>query len=125
MYLTSNLPGLLNELAKYASNEEILNFINELDLVSRGARYGVILKNNKIQNAIKAVNDFLIKAYMSKLNQQLSNGEITQEEFEQKAAKFLQSFGSKIRVGYHHYDYSVEEAMQGQIRTEENERKKR
>lgn len=105
LYLTANLPGLISELMKYASEDEIAKFISGVDLIWRHSDDIFIFRNEKLKKSIVNVYEFLLKTYMVKLKQQLNNKIISINEFIEQYIQFAQSLGTNIKVGGHKYDF--------------------
>lgn len=73
LYLTSDLKGLVDELKKYSTKEEIMKFISKVDYVN-----ACRLRNSKLNNiekriihgfmikSYREIKKFLLKTYMSK-----------------------------------------------------------
>ena len=97
LYFKADLRGLINELRKYAKEEEIISFISSLDKV----QIFNIFTNKKI---VANIYSFLERAYKEKLTQQLSGDLITQEEFDEKYDKYINSLGSKVKILCRTYD---------------------
>jgi len=66
LYLKGNLNGLIHELEKYDSLDNIYHFIKEIDLIKRSD--GTLIDLTRLQN----ISHFLIQTYMRK---KLVNGE--------------------------------------------------
>ncbi len=104
-YLKADLMGLINNLKQYASEQDVLNFITDVDLVDFHSDFLFLLPNKKIKRSIKNSYAFLLKAYVTKLKKQVENGIITTDEFVEQSARYLKSLGTSVRVGGHKYKY--------------------
>jgi len=104
-YLKADLMGLINNLKQYASEQDVLNFITDVDLVNYHSDVQFLLPNKKIKKSIKNIYSFLLKAYVTKLKKQVENGIITTDEFVEQSARYLKSLGTSVRVGGHKYKY--------------------
>jgi len=104
-YLKADLMGLINNLKQYASEQDVLNFITDVDLVNYHSDVQFLLPNKKIKRSIKNIYSFLLKAYVTKLKKQVENGIITTDEFVEQSARYLKSLGTSVRVGGHKYKY--------------------
>lgn len=72
LYLSANLYGLIKELNRYVSYEEIINFIRCLDFLNNNLNNKTILifRMDTIVKRIKIINSFLVKAYLIKLKKE-------------------------------------------------------
>lgn len=103
LYFNADLRGLINELKKYTSEEEIAKFITGVDLISRHS-YDTF-RSKKLEESIINVYEFLFKTYMMKLKLQLENGKINTNEFIKQFTDYTQSLGSNIRIKGHKYEF--------------------
>ena len=67
LYMRSDLFGLINELKKYRSEEEIMRFLTDTDFLInnyplRDINY-IITKERKIRSSIGRVDDFIVETY--------------------------------------------------------------
>jgi len=104
-YLKADLMGLINNLKQYASEQDVLKFITDVDLVNYHSDVLFLLPNKTIKKSIKNIYSFLLKAYVTKLKKQVENGIITTDEFVEQSARYLKSLGTSVRVGGHKYKY--------------------
>lgn len=85
LYFSSDLPGLLNELKKYASDEEIMSFVSGMDFLVEHLYEEKILSQKAysymVDSSLKNVNDFLFMIYYRNLSSKLNNGKIKREDF--------------------------------------------
>ena len=109
LYLKADLNGLIEELKKYAQEDDIIHFIRRVDLVSGHSDDIFLFKNNKMKESINDTYKFLLHTYVKKMEVQLENGNITQDEFVEKTARYIKDLGTKIRIGGHKYEYLQEE----------------
>lgn len=72
LYLSANLYGLIKELNRYVSYEEIINFIRCLDFLNNNLnnKTMLIFRMDTIVKKIKIINSFLVKAYLIKLKKE-------------------------------------------------------
>lgn len=105
LYLSANLMGLVDNLKQYASEEDILNFINGVDLVCNHSMDLFLLGNDKMKTSIINVYSFLLQTYIIKLKKQVENGIITTKEFVEQTTQYANSLGTSVRVGGHKYEY--------------------
>lgn len=76
LYLSSDLKGLILELKKYTSEEEIITFISNMDFLLRRRREEIRGKRKVALQIMKDINEFLYKTYFTKLNQMFNHQEI-------------------------------------------------
>lgn len=98
LYLEGNLRGLIDELAKYSSEEEAMKFICSFDFVSQHYGDMFLFKNSFVQRKLYDVYSFLVDAYEEKLYQQACRGEINEQEYNDKLDEFIVSIGHKVRI---------------------------
>ena len=105
LYLNANLMGLIENLKQYANEEDVLNFINGVDLVSKHSSDLFLLSNDKMKTSIINVYTFLLQAYITKLKKQVENGIITTNEFVEQSTQYIKSLGTSVKVGGHNYEF--------------------
>lgn len=111
LYLNANLPGLIDELKRYASEDDISKFISSVDLISKRSHDIFIFKNKKIDESAKFVIEFLFNTYVIKLKQQLNDGIIDKREFIQQIKEFSDSLSNKVTIGLHNYKLYEKEKL--------------
>lgn len=93
LYLNADLIGLINELTKYASEEEVETFISEFDFLSKQKRSK---KQSTLEEKIKVsayhVTEFLVKNYSKKLRESLEMGISNRDQFEKELLWCMDSF---------------------------------
>lgn len=97
LYLTANLKGLIDELNKYKSEEEIAQFLTNFDFIVKYFRTKCWLDNIKIEKIrISLINmyNFLISAYINKLKEELNNKTITTDDFLKLSFEYIKSFSN-------------------------------
>lgn len=94
LYMTSNLGGLINDLRKYFSKEEILKFIASIDAVKPYLNEEKISKREwlKIKHLFQEINKFLILCYGEKLQNLYQDETIRKKEFDQFSAFLVTDF---------------------------------
>ena len=113
LYLTADLAGLINELKKYSTEEEITKFITGTDLICNHYNDMFLFKNKKIQISFDNVYEFLYKTYLVKLKQQLEKKEISVDDFVRKYTKYINSLGTSAKVdGYKYKFLSADKILQ-------------
>ena len=103
LYLEGNLLGLIEELKQYASEEEIMNFIANVDVINAFEIRDFIFKNKTIQRSIKNMINFLLKAHMRYLRNQLEEGLITEKECYEMHGEYVESFSKMLHFSIHKY----------------------
>ena len=111
LYLKSNLRGLIENLKQYASEEEVMQFITSVDLVSRHFTDIFLFRNRKMKESITNVYTFLMKVYLTKLKGQLTEGAITINEFVDQSTEYIKGLKTKIRFYGHTYKYMTVESL--------------
>lgn len=111
LYLNANLMGLIENLKQYSSEEEILNFINSVDLVSKHSGDLFLLGNDKIKESIMNVYSFLLRTYIVKLKKQIENGILSINEFIEQSTQYIKSLGTSVKVSGHKYEYLTEDDL--------------
>ena len=103
LYLNANLHGLIQELAQYANEQDIINFISEVDFLHNSND-----NNKKRERYLKSVYNFLFNAYTKKLEIQKQNGIITDEEYESRRKFYYDSFD------YTYDNKTIQELLEGE-----------
>lgn len=107
LYFRANLKGLIDELKKYASEEDIMKFINDTDFVIEHLEQKKVPSKEKklLNKAMHDVNAFLVKCKGRKiLKQHLeSKGAISQKDCSMQLAKYVVSLPYKVRVCKNEY----------------------
>lgn len=119
LYLNANLPGLLTELKKYASEEEIAKFISGIDFLCEHLKDKNLLPFEKsmITNSLKNVNKFLLSAYAIKLKTQLDDGILNINEFHKQITTYISSLGTGITIDKRSYEFLSIENLQENLKT--------
>lgn len=107
LYLNSNLRGLILELSNYSSEESIIEFILDVDLLLT-ANKGSKIKKSIIEEKLKSVNEFLCNAYFSKLKQKLDNKELDIIEVNSLIILFINSFKKEVKINDYTYISNIE-----------------
>ena len=112
LYFKTDLLGLIEELKKYVPEEDVLSFINGLDILNRYNDTKNSFKGKKSEYAIKAVVDImklLVKIYYDKEHKKLDEGEISTEKFYKNVNAYYYKILFSLRVD--HKDWEFEEFM--------------
>lgn len=93
LYLSANLYGLIKELNKYISYEEIINFIRCLDFLNNNLnnKTTLIFRMDTIVKRIKIINSFLVKAYLIKLKKEEMRGILSNDNVVIKFDRYIDS----------------------------------
>lgn len=105
LYLSANLYGLIKELNKYISYEEIINFIRCLDFLNNNLnnKTTLIFRMDTIVKRIKIINSFLVKAYLIKLKKEEAYNILSNDNM---VIKFDQYIDSLLNDYYNeNFDY--------------------
>lgn len=105
LYLKSNLMGLIENLKQYTKEEEILKFINEVDLVSRHYEDFFLYKNDVIKACLTNIYSFLLETYILKLRKE----SLSIEEYSDKLKEYILSFSKNIEIGNYTYECFTED----------------
>lgn len=77
LYLNCNLRGLIDELKKYSSEKEIMDFINKLDLLKKYKWLDKTSLNMQdkliLENILKSLNEFLFNIFSKKMVEDYNN----------------------------------------------------
>lgn len=97
LFFKADLYNLVKELKKYNNEEDIRNFIGDVDLLNKHAwRKSMLPSDKKIMNSrLKSTDLFLLKTCLKKLNFEKQNGIITAEELQNNVQSFLLLFEDK------------------------------
>ena len=97
LYLNANLEGLIDELKKYMSEDEIMKFIYKMDFVTKysGEKKIGLSRKKMINNSMQDISKFLIICYSKKTVQEPN---ISNEEFINKFAKFVLKLSFHPRI---------------------------
>lgn len=92
LYLNANLPGLIQELNKYSTEEEIMEFLSITDFILNHLddKKFKLFEKDMITNSLTNINKFLIKAYFKKL---------TYEQITTQLSNYVASLPSKLTSG--------------------------
>lgn len=105
LYLSANLYGLIKELNRYVSYEEIINFIRCLDFLNNNLnnKTMLIFRMDTIVKRIKIINSFLVKAYLIKLKKEEAYNILSNDNM---VIKFDQYIDSLLNDYYNeNFDY--------------------
>lgn len=102
LYFNADLYNLVQELKKYTTESDIINFICILDILSKFGYYKHHLLSvwEYLISYFNEVNKFLIETYTKKLRIEYENKEITQKEFYLKLNKYTRKMKKLPKVYY-------------------------
>lgn len=117
LYLNANLLGLINELKKYALEEEITKFISSTDFLTEHLRDTKILPKEEemIISSLTTLNKFLISVYAMKLRKQLDNGNLSISECTENLGMYVGSLSDTITIGKNIYNFFTPDDLQQQL----------
>ena len=95
LYFNANLPGLIEEMSKYSSEEDAIRFIINVDYIHKHKKiinkdmYHSLLKN-PVQKKYKDIYNLLLKMYIQK---KIKEKTLPEEAFTNEVAKFIKDCG--------------------------------
>ena len=99
LYLKADLQGLIREMQKYSTLEEITKFISNLDYICQHAEFTLGVKTKYIEAPAREVQDFLINAYTSKVKQQVERNELKETDTNKQILDYISLVGENYKVG--------------------------
>lgn len=101
LYLNANLPGLIQELNKYSTEEEIMEFLSITDFILNHLddKKFKLFEKDIITNSLTNINKFLIKAYFKKLLPHYKQKKLTYEQITTQLSNYVASLPSKLTSG--------------------------
>ena len=83
LYFKADLNGLINELSKYSSKQQVVDLINSIDYINKRVNYDRTKSNHErfIIHKVKEINLFLLNCYINKLTIEFKNNQISLNEF--------------------------------------------
>ena len=112
-YFKADLSGLIDELKKYAPEEEIAKFISSSDFIHNYLCKQPELENQDemIRQSFKNVYGFLLRAYINKEELNYNEGLISEETFIHKIAKKATLYDDFQTIGRKRYIYLKNEEI--------------
>lgn len=98
LYLKADLKGLITEMQKYRTIEEITKFISNLDYISQHAEFTLGVKSKYIETPAREVQDFLINAYTTKVKQQVERNELQEIDFNKQILDYISLVGENCKI---------------------------
>ena len=114
LYLRADLPGLINELKEYASEDEISKFLSALDFVEKFLNDppGLPFEDALITQSLVTINEFLLKLGGIKAGKMFMRGEFKNEDdFSNFLGKYINNIGFGIEIDNRKYFYLDEERI--------------
>ena len=105
LYLDASLDGLVNELRKYTSDKEIMQFIADTDFINKNMRLDKTNHTAKIMldKCFSRINKFLIACYANKVKQKVNENKISKEDLKYNVNVFVSTLGIRIKNGNYKY----------------------
>lgn len=113
LYLNANLPGLIDELKQYATEEEIIQFITDVDFIGTNLndKRDSLYKKKLLTKSLQRANSFLTTAYIKKQKQYVNAGIINEDELQEEIIRFVSSFNKRVTYGKKVYDAFPESVL--------------
>ena len=114
LYLRADLPGLINELKEYASEDEISKFLSALDFVEKFLidPPGLPFEDTLITQSLVTINEFLLKLGGIKTGKMFMQGEIKNEDdLSNFLGEYINNIGFGIEINNRTYIYLDEERI--------------
>lgn len=107
LYFKADLHGLVLELQKYISEDDVMKFITNTDFILKYVYEDRVrfIERDKIVNVLKTTINLLIKAYNFKLESEYSKGNIRADEFLEEMYGYCSSFASDLKIDGHNYKF--------------------
>lgn len=106
LYLNANLNGLIDELKKFESKENIMRYICHLDFINKYINDSnlFIMKKKFLAASIKYVGRFLLTCYVKKIGNEVKNNNCTINE----GIDYLMKYICKLGFCFEYGKYSFE-----------------
>lgn len=100
LYFNADLKGLINELSKYASYDDIIKFVLNIDFINTHIKdKNPSKKEQEILADIFVYNhQFLLKTYANKLKNQVENNIMDEEQMKEKLIKYTNPLGLSKKI---------------------------
>lgn len=106
LFLRADLRGLIEKIQRYAPREETVKFISQMDFLCEVFSGELSVNREKILDGLVYVYGFLLRIYVFKRVNQLNNGNITMNEFQNGLVKYIYSLGDTFVFGGVSYVYA-------------------
>lgn len=119
LYLNADLPGLIQELKQFSSEEAIIKFISDVDSVFKylDEKNFKLFEKGTIINQLKGINKFLIETYSRKLLLQYQQSSINYEQIIIPLSKYISSLISTLRIRKKDYEILSDDDLIESIET--------
>ncbi len=87
-YFNANLPGLIDDLSQYNSQEDIIKFLHNTDYILNVLDKAAVFRKNQVCSILTKINEFLSKTYMKKMYLEYQAGTISRKNMLTKIALF-------------------------------------
>ena len=105
LFFKANLKGLIEELNKYLSEDEIFSFINNVDFLNKHLKDDFNnIEKGMIENSIKSTSEFTLKLFIIDICNKYKNGEITANDVEIMLESCIKSVGLKVCIKKTNYE---------------------
>lgn len=108
LYFSANLYGLVQELTQYEDENTIMQFIANIDFLSKHLLETHLLasEKNMFTSKLKSVYKFLLSCYIKKLKIDFDNGILNNEQLSISLSIFLDKMGTTVRSGKTRYVFT-------------------
>ena len=95
LFFKANLKELVDILSRYSDIDKTLEFIESLDYISNNSNkiFNKEKLNKKVYDVINKIIEYLINAYLTKLNIDLNNSSISRDEYDNNIEEFINNLG--------------------------------
>ena len=110
LYFNADLFGLIQELKQYYNEEGIMQFISNMDFLSKfnnDIRFTIAQK----EESLKEINIFLLESYIMKCDYELKQNLIDLETFSNKLISFIEMLTIWKMVDNQGYNYRIAEKI--------------
>ena len=108
-YFKADLPRLIEDLKKYASEEEVYSFITSLDALLRNQGNLLLFRNKYVKKSVLTIYSFLLKTNQKKLKEDLENNIIDEITYRQKLKDLESLISGKVNYNLVSYDKVTKE----------------
>lgn len=114
LYLNADLLGLINELKKYNSEENIMKFIASTDfLLDRfSLKKFIFREKGKIKKSLRNVNKFLAESYANFIKEQLDEGKISYDKANFNVSLFMGRLDRYVDASDHIFTVMKDEEIE-------------
>ena len=118
LYLDASLNGLIDELKKYISDKEIMQFIADTDFIFKNMHLdkNSLIAKSMLDKCINRINRFLIICYSKKLQVLVNNNVLTKAELSYKINEYISTLASIIKTGNYRYKLMRDDNIKNYIK---------